>query len=146
MRIVNESVMVKNDVVQSAGLVIICNNKILLVHPTSAKWHGTYSIPKGHMDDGERPIDAAIRETSEEVGITISKSQVSDDDGMIEYTDKKGRVYKRVIYFVVYLEEEPEIKKKNLQKDEVDHAKFFKKPDAKDVIFHRFYPLLSYLT
>ena len=145
MRIVSESANENRDVEVSAGLLIIADNRILLAHPTNAKWKGTYSIPKGRLDKGERPIETAIRETSEEVGLVIDPSQVSDEDGIIEYTDNKGRVYKRVVYFVVYLDEMPDMKKRKLQKDEVDHAKFFKKSDAKDVIFWRFKPLLSYL-
>ena len=37
----------------SAGLLIIHDNKILLVHPTNAPWYGTFSIPKGEVEEGE---------------------------------------------------------------------------------------------
>lgn len=32
--------------------------------------YGMYDIPKGHIEEGESPYDAAVRETSEEAGIT----------------------------------------------------------------------------
>jgi ADP-ribose pyrophosphatase YjhB (NUDIX family) len=52
----------------SAGLVIIQDNKILLGHPTGAKWTNTFSIPKGEVQEGESLFDAAFRETREEFG------------------------------------------------------------------------------
>ena len=53
----------------SAGLLILHNNKILLIHPTNAPWYGTYSIPKGKLEKDETIIQAAIRETEEEIEI-----------------------------------------------------------------------------
>lgn len=140
-KIVKESIE-KYD--KSAGLAIIFDNKILLGHPTGSPWKGFYSIPKGHIESGESDLDAAIRETSEEVGVKIKKSEVSKDFGIIEYSKNK-KVYKKVYYFVVYLDEEPELLKKNLELDEIDHAKFFTKEEAENLIFWRFKPLLSYL-
>nr|HPI82233.1 NUDIX hydrolase [Candidatus Paceibacterota bacterium] len=55
----------------SAGLAIIQNGSILLGHPTGQKWWGTFSIPKGQVEKGEDLLEAAIRETREEIGINI---------------------------------------------------------------------------
>ena len=76
--------------------------QILLGHPTDSKWKGTYSIPKGHIEDGESKLDAAIRETSEEVGVKIKLTEVSDEKGIIEYT-RNGKIYKKVYYLVELL-------------------------------------------
>lgn len=141
---INESKNKKMDI--SSGLVILCDNKILLAHPTNAPWKGSYSIPKGHAENDENLLEAAIRETKEEVGIEIDKSAVSKEKGVVEYTDKSGKTYKIVHYYVVYLSEEPEIKKSQLEREEVDHAKFFDLEEARDVIFWRFRPLLKYVT
>jgi predicted NUDIX family NTP pyrophosphohydrolase len=50
-----------------AGLVV------LLVHPGGPFWRnrdlGAWSIPKGELDDGEDPEEAARREFAEELGI-----------------------------------------------------------------------------
>ena len=35
--------------------------------------NGTYDIPKGHIDPGEKPFDAAIRECYEESGLTPTR-------------------------------------------------------------------------
>lgn len=143
-KIVKENMFEYSGINISAGLVIICNNKILLAHPTGSSWKHTYSIPKGHVEEGESLLDAAIRETHEEIGLKIEKSEVSKDRGVIDY-DRNGKIYKKVYYFVVYLSIEPEILLKNLEKEEIDHAKFFYLDEARSLIFNRFIPLLDYI-
>jgi len=53
-----------------AGLVV------LLVHPGGPFWRnrdlGAWSIPKGELDDGEDPEEAARREFAEELGIAAT--------------------------------------------------------------------------
>jgi predicted NUDIX family NTP pyrophosphohydrolase len=57
----------------SAGLVIVRGSEVLLVHPGGPFWankdDGAWSIPKGLLEPGEDALAAAIRETSEELGI-----------------------------------------------------------------------------
>lgn len=59
--------------VVSAGLVLVRGSEVLLVHPGGPFWakkdEGAWSIPKGELDLGEEPLAAAIRETSEELGL-----------------------------------------------------------------------------
>ena len=107
----------------SAGLVIIYDNKILLVHPTGQKWYGSYSIPKGHVEEGEEYLDAAIRETQEEVGIKFKPNQIKpNSEGYINYRDENGKLYKRVYFYIVELKEHIDIDRKKLQKEEIDWA------------------------
>lgn len=56
---------------ESAGLVVICKGEIMLVHPTGAVHSETCSIPKGKMEVGEKPEQAAIREFEEETGLKL---------------------------------------------------------------------------
>jgi ADP-ribose pyrophosphatase YjhB (NUDIX family) len=144
IHLVKESLNESKDMDKSAGLVLICNNKILLGHPTGSSWKGTYSIPKGHIEKNETELDAAIRETFEEVGVKVKKSEISDEKLVIDYA-RNGKTYKKVFCFIVYLTNEPEVLKKNLELDEIDHAKFFTKEEAEPLIFWRFKSLLTYL-
>jgi len=129
---------------KSAGLVIIKNNKILLCHPTNARWFGTYSIPKGGLEHCETKIDAAIRETSEEVGIIIPEDFISKDEHCIEYKDKHGKLYKKVYYYVVEMNGLPNVlPKEQLQSEEVDWAGFLDYEQAQKKIFWRFKPILE---
>lgn len=132
---------------RSAGLVIIQNNQILLGHPTGSAWYGTYSIPKGEIEDHENSLKAAIRETREELGVEISTSDivVGGGGGTIEYKNDKGEIYKTVEYFVAKPSKPIIVDKSKLQKDEIDWAGFLTKEEAEKRIFGRFKPLLKYL-
>jgi len=128
---------------KSAGIVLIKDNKILLCHPTSASWTGTYSIPKGHIEDGESISDAAIRETKEEVGIIVPERFLKDEKA-IDYKDKSGRIYKKVYYYVVDADDIPDIiPKDSLQLEEVDWAGFLDYQQAQKKIFWRFKSMLE---
>ncbi|NPV13025.1 MAG: NUDIX hydrolase [Ignavibacteria bacterium] len=138
--------MTTSNIKNSAGLLIVKNNKILLCHPTNASWTGTYSIPKGHIENNETKIEAAIRETREEVGILVPIEFIDKTEHVIEYTDKSGKVFKRVFFFVAHLDGiEDVIPKEQLQIEEVDWAGFLDIEQANMKIFWRFKPLLNFL-
>ncbi len=129
----------------SAGLLIIQQNRILLAHPTNAPWYGTYTIPKGKLKDGETFIDAAIRETEEEIGIKIDIKDIKNKKkpNVIEYTNEKGKVYKVLYYFIVEPKVEIVINKNKLQKKEVDWAGFVDKDEALSRIFWRYEEMIK---
>ena len=69
---------------QSAGLLIYRkgatgNIEVLLVHPGGPFWakkdEGSWSIPKGEIDEGEEALDAARREFLEETGQKAPESE-----------------------------------------------------------------------
>ena len=128
----------------AAGLVVIQDNKILLVHPANAPWWGTYSIPKGGVDKREDPIEAAIRETYEETGIKIKRKHIREG-GVVDYKNDKGKIYKRVYYFLAYPKKPIDKSSFKPQYKEVDWVGFLSKEEAKKRIFGRFKPLLNYL-
>ena len=120
----------------SAGLAIIYDNKILLAHTTSRGWYGSYGIPKGGIDKGESKLDAAIRETREEVGITIPKNLIDKTEHTFTVSTKKyGN--KIVYYYIVQISNLSQIRlkdlkvpKKQLQLEEVDWAGFLDYKEA----------------
>ena len=58
-------------------LYLIKNDKILfLLRSNTGYMDGYYHIPAGHMDGGERAVDALIRESREEIGVTINPEDV----------------------------------------------------------------------
>jgi ADP-ribose pyrophosphatase YjhB (NUDIX family) len=139
----------------SAGTCIKYNNKLLFCHPTSSAWFGTYSPAKGGVNIGETFIDAAIRETKEEIGININISMISNREKPIEiiYLNKKKSIHKKVFLFIVNINSLSEIglkgevvPKEQLQKEEVDWAGFLTKEEILKKSFHRFLPLIELLS
>ena len=132
----------------SAGLVIIQQNRILLAHPTNAPWYGTYTIPKGKIEAHENPIEAAIRETQEEVGVKISVDDIKDKKKpyIIEYKNQIGNVYKILYYYVAEPKIEIVIDKNKLQQREVNWAGFCDKDEALSRIFWRFEEMLKFIS
>jgi 8-oxo-dGTP pyrophosphatase MutT (NUDIX family) len=117
-------------VAQSAGLAIVYNNKILIGHMTGKGWWGTYSIPKGHLDGNETILQAALRETYEEVGIRVPKDLIPSNYLTCPYI-KKGNHYKDVHYYIVQIDSLDQIglkdeivPKSQLQTEEIDWAGF----------------------
>lgn len=132
--------------IESAGLLIIYNNKILLAHPVKKKLrYGTYTIPKGKLENGETHLQAAIRETREETGIIVDENNIDKTPHIINYTDEEGNIYKRLTYFIVYLEERIKISKKKYDKKEIDWVGFIDKNEGMMRIFWRFEEMLYYL-
>lgn len=139
----------------SAGLSIICNGKILLVHPTNAGWWTSLSIPKGKVEDGETYLQAALRETMEEVGIEIPDEIVHADELMVRYRRKKknggsGKTYKKVFHFLVQIDDlsqigldSEKIPKEQLELDEVDWAGFFELDEAKKRLSKNMKPIID---
>ena len=63
---------------ESAGLLLYRRRsqlEVLLGHPGGPFWtrkdDGAWTIPKGGVDDGESPLEAAIREFREETGFAV---------------------------------------------------------------------------
>jgi len=58
---------------QSAGAVIIKDNKVLLVQRKREPYKGTWMFPAGFVDFDEHPIETIRREVREETGLTVKK-------------------------------------------------------------------------
>lgn len=138
-------------VAQSAGLAIVYNNKVLIGHMTGKGWWRTYSIPKGHLDPGESILQAALRETFEEVGIRVPKDLIPSNYLTCPYI-KKGKHYKDVHYYIVQIDSLDQIglkdeivPKSQLQMEEIDWAGFVPFKEAKKRIAPVMLPIIENL-
>jgi 8-oxo-dGTP pyrophosphatase MutT (NUDIX family) len=60
----------------SCGVVIVNTSaELLLCHVTG---QGHWDLPKGGIDDGETPLQAALRETREETGLVLAPEALLD--------------------------------------------------------------------
>lgn len=63
--------------VPSVYVVLRKAGKILFVLREHTGYRdGTYCLPSGHVEEGENFITAAIRETQEEVGVTVARNNM----------------------------------------------------------------------
>ena len=129
--------------IDSAGILFLCKDRVLLAHSTNSKKVGSWMPPKGHLEEGESVEQAAIRETEEEIGWSI-KGAFLNNYFDVHY-DKKGVIYKTVRIFVVNIENEdpdlngPMLKKiGGLQKEEVDEIRWCTKKDVELLSLHRY--------
>lgn len=136
----------------SAGLVIIYNGKILLGHTTGRKSNEGYGIPKGGIEKGESNLEAAIRETYEELGIKVSKKLIDKTQYTFSVTSKKYKTNKVVYYFIVEITDLSQIGLKSevlpkggLQLEEINDARFFSYQDAKNVTMYSQHSILNAL-
>ena len=60
----------------TADSVVRCRDQILLVRRGKSIGHGLYALPGGHLNEGERFYQAAVRELAEETGIKLLPEQM----------------------------------------------------------------------
>jgi len=91
------------------GVLLIRDNRLLLVKRKYNPDAGFWSIPGGHLELGERTIHAAEREGFEETGFKVKVIKLAGIIDKIMY-DKKGKVeyhYILINYFVEQIEGDP---------------------------------------
>jgi len=113
-----------------AGVILKKGNKALLCKRSPKKsLPNTWSIPSGHLEDGESPGQAAIREFYEETNIELG-TDISLV-GFLNKMRKDGVTKKGMVY--VFLNESDEDLEPDLEKasDGFEHTecKFFSKED-----------------
>jgi 8-oxo-dGTP diphosphatase len=68
------------DLIVAAGGIVLDGGRVLLVHrPRYNDW----SLPKGKLDDGESPLETAIREVREETGFEVEPNEFAGSCGYL---------------------------------------------------------------
>ncbi|MBT5030997.1 MAG: NUDIX hydrolase [Proteobacteria bacterium] len=109
--------MTNPETVLCVGAVVVNEDKILLVRQSKGhQLEGQWTTPWGRVEDGESPMNAAIREVKEEGGIEVSVTGLL---GVLELPPPElGWV--SLVYLCKHLSGYP-----SLQETETDAARYF---------------------
>lgn len=135
-----------------SGVVLIYNNKILLVRPKKfRKQMKKWSVPKGHIEKKMSKMKTALTELEEESRIKLKKKHLKDSDKIVINYVKAG-AFKILTCYVVRIEKEQmnvrlfnDMILGNFLKGETVEAGFFNKEDAKKIIEKHQIELLKFL-
>lgn len=96
----------------SAGGVVVREDQVVVIVPTRRAADGSkvLALPKGHVDPGETPVQAAAREVREETGI-VAEPVVELGETRYWYR-RDGRTIGKAVEFFLF---------KHLEGDTADH-------------------------
>jgi ADP-ribose pyrophosphatase YjhB (NUDIX family) len=123
------------DITQSAGGVVI-NNKGEVIVVAQGK-SNTWSLPKGHVEEGEDFLTTAKREVEEETGVTdlelIKTFPPYDRFKMKSATEEDTNAVKRLHFFLFKTNQEA-LKPKDKDNPE---ARWVKKEEVVNILSHQ---------
>jgi 8-oxo-dGTP pyrophosphatase MutT (NUDIX family) len=95
-----------------------------------------WSLPKGNLDRGEAPEQAAVREISEEVGLPLDRLTVLGELPPSEYMYRRqGRLVSKIVHH--YLVEAPADTPLIPQQQEIDEARWVPLHEAAATVSYR---------
>jgi phosphohistidine phosphatase len=94
-------------------------------------------VPKGSVDDGERPRDTAIREAEEEAGLrgVVTRKPIG------RYDDVKGNIHRRVDVYLMRVTNVLE----NWLEDDVRRRRWMRISDAADCLSKELHQFIHHL-
>jgi ADP-ribose pyrophosphatase YjhB (NUDIX family) len=89
------------EITRYAGVLVKCGDKVLLCKRNAkGLYPGMWSLPGGHLEDGESSLDCSKREFFEETDIDIDNEDLTFI-GVVPRTNRDGKKIRGIMY--VYL-------------------------------------------
>ena len=121
----------------AAGGIVLSGDKILLVKnkkgDSSINSESWWGYPKGHLEEGEKPSEAAVREVFEETGFEVeivNNKPVAESRYEIE---RSGEILQKTVWFYEMKVVAPFI---NEPDDEIDEIALVDFESALDLLTH----------
>ncbi|MGO9762724.1 MAG: NUDIX hydrolase [Solirubrobacteraceae bacterium] len=117
----------------SAGGVVVRGEQVVVIIPTRRAADGSrvLALPKGHVDPGETPIEAATREVREETGIVAEPVR---ELGESRYWYRRdGRTISKAVAFFLFNFIEGDIADHD---DEVEEVRWIALTEAQTALSH----------
>jgi mutator protein MutT len=117
----------------SAGGVVVRGEELVTIVPTRRAADGSrvLALPKGHVDPGETPIEAAVREVREETGI-VAEPVVELGESRYWYR-RDGRTIGKSVAFFLFTYVEGDIADHD---DEVEEVRWIGLHEAQAELSH----------
>ena len=122
----------------AAGGIVLLEEKVLIVKnkrgDSSEDKTSWWGYPKGHMEEGEKPVDAAVREVFEETGFEVKvKSNKPIAESRYEI-NRSGEKVQKTVWFYEMEVIEPF---KNEPDDEIEEVALVDFDSAIDLLTHK---------
>ena len=127
-----------------AGIIVRCNNKVLLCRRSSdSSLPGHWSCPAGTLEEGENPMECAVREFMEETDLPVLKEPTFC--GIIKRTNRDGTKVKGGLYCYLYDVDEEIYPDLDSAKDGDEHTEcgYFGKDELPSPMTEQFDKLLK---
>ena len=130
----------------SAGILLYRDGpEVLLVHPGGPFWAkkeaGAWSIPTGELNDGEEPLESALREFEEETGTPLQPGATIDLGEVVQRGGKRvvawgveGDLDPATVHSNTFVMEWPPRSGAQREFPEVDRAEWFSIDAAREKI------------
>lgn len=106
-------------------LVLIQNSQGQILVQKRSKQKGVeYALTSGHAKSGETPLQGIVSEIKEELGLTVLPEELS-----LIYSERNDE--KKSFYDLFYLQNDYDISKMNLQKEEVEDVKWLSEDEVR---------------